>query len=256
MPFIGSRSKVYSRGIENRLFPGFVALVFGAVGVVVLAREARRRGLRAGRTRELWLVGAAGIVCLILSFGDWFRIDGQRIVLTVHRVSPRVPGFAGIRAVSRLALGAELALVLFAAVGVDALARPAQRRLAVRIAHWNRGLVVAESAIGLVFVTVPTSADDGGVDKALTARPKGVVLELPIKSVKSGAAWPYAEAPRQVAGATRRRPPGQRLLGLQPKDFDEEATGPRHVPVGGGDRARPAGSGSGTWSSGPLSSGR
>src|SRR4029079_8459679 len=82
----------------------------------------------------------------------------------------------------------------------------------------------AEWSCGLVFVMYPTSADEGGVDKALSARPKGVVLELPIKSVKSGAAWPYAEAPRQVAALRDGHPRVNGSSGYQPKNFDEEAT--------------------------------
>jgi hypothetical protein len=224
VPFIGSRSKVYSRGIENRLFPGFVATVFGAVGVVVLAREARRRGWRNGRTRELWLVGAAGLVCLILSFGDWFRFDGHRVFLPFIAFRHAVPGFAGIRAVARLALGAELALVLFAAVGLDALIARLRGAWRYVVPLGLAVVVLAESAIGLVFVKVPTSKNDGGVDTALKQRPNGLVLELPIKSVQSGSAWPYVEAPRQVAALRDGDPRVNGYSGYQPKNFDAEAT--------------------------------
>jgi hypothetical protein len=110
VPFIASRSRPSSRGIENRLFPGFVGLGFGIVGAIVVAREIQRRAWRTGRARELLLVTLAGLACLVLAFGDWTRIGGHRIFLPFVVFRHFVPGFAGIRAVARLALGFELAL--------------------------------------------------------------------------------------------------------------------------------------------------
>jgi hypothetical protein len=221
LPKLGPASGTPRRGIESRLFPGLIAVGFGVAGIVIVAREARRRGMREGRTRALPLVALAGAACLVLSFGDWFVYQGHRVFLPFVAFRHFVPGFAGIRAVSRLALGAELALALCAAIGVDALlarrrgAVPVVLTLALALA------VCAESALALVSVRVPTSRDDGGVDEALRARP-GVVVELPISGSSRGARWPYIEAPRQVLALRDHDPRVNGYSGFQPKDFDTE----------------------------------
>jgi hypothetical protein len=223
VPQIAPRSHSGQRTIENRLFPGMIALGFGVVGAVVLVREARRRGLRRGRTRALMLVSVAGATCLVLSFGDWFRFRGHRVFLPFVAFRHLVPGFAGIRAVSRLALAAELALVLCAAVGIDALLARWRGPVRVLVALVLAGLVCAEAALGLYFVRVPTSRDDGGVDVALRARPHGVVVELPILGITRGVLWPFVEAPRQFVALRDGNPRVNGYSGFEPKGFDEES---------------------------------
>ncbi len=218
VPAISPRSRPSSRGIENRLFPGFVALVFGAAGAVVLIR--RRRRWRDPPWLDLVLLCAAGAVLLILSFGDWVTLHGHRVYLPFVVFRHLVPGFAGIRAVARLALGAELALALVAAVGVDAAL--ARMRVSVRGAAGLAiaGVVVAESAMGLTLVRVPTVRDDGGVAQALRALPRGPVLELPIESSARGSVWPFVEAPRQLLALHDHDPRVNGYSGFQPKGFD------------------------------------
>ncbi len=223
VPQIAPRSHTGLRTLENRLFPGMIAFGFGIVGAVVLIREARRRGVRRGRPRALMLVSVAGATCLVLSFGDWFRFRGHRVFLPFVAFRHFVPGFAGIRSPARLALAAELALVLCAAVGVDALLARLRGRTRVLVAAVLAGLVCAEAALGLYMVRVPTSRDDGGVDVALRARPRGVVLELPISGIARGVLWPYVEAPRQLLALRDGNPRVNGYSGFEPKGFDEEA---------------------------------
>ncbi len=222
VPQIAPRSHSTSRGIENRLFPGLIAFGFGVAGAVIVAREIRRRGMREGRARELVLIGLAGAASLVLSFGDWFKLGHRRVFLPFAAFRHFVPGFAGVRAVSRLALAAELALALFAAVGVDALLAHGRGVVRVLLAAALAVLVCAEAALGLVSVRVPTSRDDGGVDVALRARPRGVVLELPIGSIARGAVWPYVESPRQYLAFRDGYPRVNGYSGFQPKAFDVE----------------------------------
>ncbi len=244
VPFVSSASRPSSRGIENRAFPGFVALAFGAVGVVLVLRRGRRRrgeGERTedrpaddgGRVRgrdELLLLAMAGLVVLVLSFGDWIRVGGHRVYLPFAALRRIVPGFAGIRAVSRLELAAQLALVLFAAVGIDALLRRTPSRWRIAVVGLLAVIVVAESAMALVFVRVPTSADDGGVGAALRARPTGVVLELPISSADRGVVWPTAESPRQLVALHDHDPRVNGYSGFQPPGFDLQAAVLNHFP--------------------------
>ena len=222
VPQVAPRSHTGRRTIENRLFPGMIALCFGVIGALVLTREARRKGLR-GRTRTLMLVSVAGATCLVLSFGDWFRFHGHRVFLPFVVFRHLVPGFAGIRAVSRLALAAELALVLCAAVGVDVFLARLRGRTGVLVAVALAGVVCAEAALGLYFVRVPTSPDDGGVDVALRARAHGVVMELPISGIARGVLWPYVEAPRQLLAVRDGDPRVNGYSGFEPKGFDDEA---------------------------------
>ena len=127
----------------------------------------------------------------------------------------------------------QLALVLLAAVGIDSAARRGSRRAGARVVALGlAAVVVAESAMSLVFVRVPTAADDGGVDTALRARPKGVVLELPISSSgASGVAWPMAEGAAPAAGAARPRPACQRLLGLPAEGLRPAGRDARPLPA-------------------------
>ncbi len=226
VPVIAPRSKVTSRGIENRLFPGFVAAIFGVAGAVVVARDFRWRRLLA-------LIGISGVVCLVLAFGDWFRLGGHRIFLPFVVFRHFVPGFSGIRAVSRFTVGFQLALALFAAVGLDTLLRRVRNtRTRTLIVVGLAAFVCLESAIGLVFVRVPTTKDDGGVAQALESRPKGVAVELPIKQLKDGSLWAYSESSRQLLALQDHDPRvNGGYSGFEPPGFGARATALNHFPA-------------------------
>ncbi len=222
VPIIEPRSRATSRGVENRLYPGTVALVFGIAGVVVLARRVRTRGW-ATPTRTLLLIGLAGVACFVLAIGDWMHIGGQRVALpfallpTFRARLCRDP--CGVEARTRQPTRAPLA----AAVGVSAFLSRARPRARLALAIVLATFVCLESAMPLSFAHVPTSADDGGVDSALVGRPAGVVLELPIASAASGVVWPYAEAPRQYAALRDGDERVNGYSGFQPKNFDGTA---------------------------------
>jgi hypothetical protein len=169
----------------------------------------------------------------VLAFGDWFVLGGHRIFLPFVVFRHLVPGFAGIRAVSRFTVGFQLALALFAAVGLDALLRRVRNtRARTAVAVALAAFVCVESAIGLVFVRLPTKKDDGGVAQALAARPKGVAAELPIKQLKDGALWAYAESSRQLLALADHDPRvNGGYSGFQPPGFAEEATALNHFPA-------------------------
>jgi hypothetical protein len=224
LPVIGSSSGK-ARGIENRLFPGFIAFGFGAAGLVIVVREARGRGWRTGRARKLLVLAIAGAVVTILAFGDWFVIAGHRIWLPFALFRHTVPGFAGIRAESRLAIGGELALALFAAVAIDAvIARCRGRRAREALVYLLALAVLVEGVMGIQFVRVPTSRDDGGVSRTLERLPHGPVLELPIRTAATGgAAWAYVETPRQLVAIDDGDPRVNGYSGYQPPAFEEHA---------------------------------
>lgn len=213
-----------SDDVEHRLFPGLFALAFGALGVFSLAGEIRRRGWREGRARDLVIVGITGVIVTTLAFGDWFRVDGHRVWLPLALLRHGVPGFAGIRAPSRFAILGELALAMFAAVGLDRVLQ----RLAPRWRTWLVGglaaFVLVECAIGIQFAPVPTSHDDGGIDLALRRAPHGVVLELPmVTSTSGGAAWAFVETPRQLVAIHDGDPRVNGYSGFEPFGFNKVA---------------------------------
>ena len=204
-------------------FPGVVGLAAAVLGAIVLLRrptdepETRRR-------RELLLVALAGAVLLVLAFGDWQTIAGHRIPLP-FRVLRDLPGFSELRAVSRLALGAQLAIALLAAVGLDTVLfrRARSWRFPATIAL--AGIICAEGFAGVGLTTVPTAADDYGVSGVLRAHPTGVVLELPMRSAARGAAyWAYVEMPRQLEALRDDDPRVNGYSGFQPPRFDNLAT--------------------------------
>ncbi len=220
LPLIGPRSCQTVAGLENRLFPGVIAVVFGAMGALAWVRRARR----GEPARELASIVVAGAIVLVLSFGDWFTVAGRRIPLPFVVLRHGVPGFTGIRANARLVLGSELALALVAAIGVDAVLRKCHGRAArVSLTVVVAACVIAESLITVNFVQVPTGSDNGGLEQVLASAPPGAVLEFPIESTKSGVAWPYVEAPRQLLALPDGHPRVNGYSGFEPPHFEHVA---------------------------------
>lgn len=230
VPIIGSHSGPNGSGIENRQFPGIVGSAFGIVGAIVVVGEIRRRGWRKGRGRELLFISIAGVVGLVLAFGDWTRIGGHRVFLPFILFRRLVPGFAGIRAVARLALVFELALALLAAVGIERALARLNRRFRIALVFALAFVVVAESMLPLQYVRVPTAAADGGISTALNARPSGIVVELPIESSARGLVWPFVESSRALAALRDHDPRLNGYSGFQPKNFDSLAVTANHFP--------------------------
>src|SRR5262249_25451916 len=130
-----------TRGIESHLFPGFVASAFAIAGLVVVIRmlSGRSRAVASRdecdapkpledstnpriddrwRARMPMLVVAAGVVCVVLAFGDETHVFGHSLPLPFKVFRKFVPGYSGIRATSRFVLLGECALALLAAFGV------------------------------------------------------------------------------------------------------------------------------------------
>ena len=229
VPIIGHYS-IPQRSTENRLFPGTVASLFGIVGVIAVWRDHRQQGWRHRRRRELVLIGTAGAALAVLAFGDWTTIAHHRIWLPFAVVRYVVPGFTNIREVARLALGAELALVLFAAVGLEIVMRHIGKQRGPYLATAAALFVLVESVTPIRLVHVPTSRDDGGIDTALRRLPRGVVLELPIQSNAHPLPWAYIETPRQLLALGDGHPRVNGYSGFQPADFYRTTTLLNQIP--------------------------
>jgi len=145
------------------LFPGFVALVFGGVGLVAGLRE-------RGRLYEAsWMYGGLGLLALWASFGP--AAGFYRVLYTLF------PAFTLMRAPSRFGVVVILACVLLSGIGI-ALARrrwrPSPAAAGVLLA-----IVIGEHVVPLEFQPVPPP-DPAYL--ALAALPDGAVLELPVYS--------------------------------------------------------------------------
>ena len=215
-------------GVEHRLFPGFVALVLGSLGIACTVRVLRRHAGPTARAWQLVFVGLAGLVFFVLSFGDWFEIAGRRIPLPFAFFRHHIPGFAGVRALSRFVLPAQLALALFAAVGAQALFRRIPRRSWLVTTVCIALVVAAESAVPMQFARLPTVRDDGGVEQALQRSPQGVVLELPVSYVTP--AWIYNEPSQMLLAMHDHDPRVNGYSGFYPPGFAASVNALRRFP--------------------------
>jgi hypothetical protein len=107
-----------------------------------------------------------------------------------------------------------------AAVGIEFALQRLSRRVRLALVLSLIAIVIAESALPVVFVRVPTSAGDGGIDLALRARPPGIAVELPLASAARGVMWPYVESPRQLLALRDHDPRINGYSGFQPRGVD------------------------------------
>lgn len=167
---LGKWSKSFLR-TENALFAGFLPSVLFLVGAVAVWR--RRRGDRAGPP-DLWGRGLAlsGLICFALTFPIVYGL--------LMRV---VPGLSGMRVPARFYAFASLALVYFAAKGVDFLrermaSAPARAALAVAFAIV---LAVELAPQPVKWAALPREEDFPEVYRWIAREPSvKAIIELPI----------------------------------------------------------------------------
>jgi hypothetical protein len=125
----------YSRSLGpylEVLFPGFIAVGLGAVGIVLATR-------RGGRDRETALLyGTLGILALWSSLGPRAGL---------YRVLYELPLFSFLRAPSRLGLVVTLCLVVFAAITMRVLLVAAPGRVRAALGALAIGAAIADVAV-------------------------------------------------------------------------------------------------------------
>ena len=206
---------------EHAYFPGFVALLLGALGLWIAWRLVRRGAdvVRTGiRIDELVALASAGIVAAVFALGPspggaWgpFRL--------LHRF---VPGFDGIRVTSRFAVVSFVAAALLVGLAAQFLIDRVPRRRSFLVAPLIAVLVIAEVGGPMARVEVP-EGDRLLVYEALAGMDEGVVLELPIRVPADGVAWAFVEAPRMYHATTDWNDRINGYSGSAPRGFEARA---------------------------------
>jgi len=196
---VGSRT-------EHTFFPGFTTLVLAAVGLALLGVALLRRGgavaddeitpagVRADRQVFLALLAVAGALAVIVAVGP----QARGVTMPFTYLHDDAPGFAGIRGTSRLAVPGLLALAVLAGTGFAAITRRWRTVVAGGVAAALCGFLLLELAAPMVRTTLPTNRSTLAVYHALTKKPGGAVVELPVIDIANGADWAYVEAPRML----------------------------------------------------------
>jgi hypothetical protein len=157
------------------LFPGFIAVICGAVGIVIAGRRApaaptiapNRAEKRDDRETAI-LYGSLGILALWSSFGPRAGL---------YRILYYLPTFSFLRAPSRLGLIVTLVLALFACVTVRAMSEAAPPRRRPLIGAIALAAAIADVAVFPIgWVTAP--AIPAGY-ATLTHRSRATLAEFP-----------------------------------------------------------------------------
>ena len=198
-------------------------MAFAVVGIVAIVVAGRATTSRLGhifpadRRREIWLLIAAGLTALVLSFGP--EIHGRRAPFAwVH---DSVPGFAGIRVAARLAVPGLLAAAVLAAIGITAVTHMLKTRTGAIIAVGLTVFLLVELATPVRYIPLPNDRRTLAVYRALKHRPPGAVVELPIQSPSDSLAWASVEAPRMLYSTLDLHPRVNGYSGSFPTDYFE-----------------------------------
>ena len=149
------------------LFPGFLALAFGAAGFIVAVRSAR--GDDSHKRRETALLYASlGVLAFWASFGPQAGL---------YRVLYQLPTFSFLRAPSRLGLVVIFVVSVLAAFGVDAFLRIAAPRRRTLMASVVAVLAIAEmNLVPFPWERAPTVPSGYTM---LAQLPRGPLAEFP-----------------------------------------------------------------------------
>jgi hypothetical protein len=174
-----------------------------------------------GRPRFLGLTMAAGVVALVLALGA----SGHGVWTPWRFFYRDVPGFAGIRVTARLAALTLLALAVLAGVGLDAILQrlhhPAVRVVVTAAACL---VVLAELAGPLPWVQLPNDGAALAVYRALSRRPSGVVVELPMTDpAVNSPRWSHTEPARMVWSTIDWHPRLNGYSGYRPATYSDDA---------------------------------
>ena len=227
-PGLDQRAVGVGARTEHTFFPGFSTMALAAVGVVMLVVGLARRpavrdatptlsGARADRQLFLALLAVAGALAVLIAIGP----EAHGISMPFRYLHDDAPGFSGIRATSRLAVPGLLALAVLAGTGFATITRRWRGLVAGAIAAALCGFLLLELASPLVHTDLPTDRATLAVYHALTKKPGGAVVELPVIDItrQTGADWAYVEAPRMLYSSIDWHPRFNGYSGGFPDDY-------------------------------------
>ena len=142
-------------------------------------------------SKHWWLLIGSGVVALILALGPTFggRPAPFRFFYSY------VPGFSSLRATSRLAVPAILALAVLAGKGLDAVA--SRSRLSARVIGIGLCVVAAiELSAPYPRVDATRNQPQAALSQAVKDLPAGPVIELPAAGSSGGISGVFAESKR------------------------------------------------------------
>ena len=218
---------------EHQHFVGVLVLVLAAAAGVVLLRHLLRRLLRGSaaapaelpglRGGELLAVVTAGAVAVVLAVGR----EAAGVPLPFALLEDHAPGFGGLRAPVRLAVGALPALAVLAGAGLVLVGRAVRRRApdaaarlgGTAVALGACAVVLAEMLVAPVWAELPRGDRDLAAYRLLADLPAGAVAELPLVDPRLGVAHPFVEAPRMLNARLDGHPRVNGYSGYTPPDY-------------------------------------
>ncbi len=208
------RAARQGRGIENRLFPGFLAVALGAVGLYETLRRLRT-GRATSTERSFVLVIIACATGFVLAFGKSQHGFPMPYALLAH-----LPGFGTARGLARFMILAILGLGLLAGRGFDALMQRRPQIFTLAAAVVIGALMLAEYQIPIETSPAVTSQSATAAYRALHHLPAGPVVELPMGDPnRVGGA--YVEPTRLLLSTIDWHPRVNGYSGLDPPDYAE-----------------------------------
>ncbi len=214
---------------EHALFPGLVVLGAGALalGLLVWPRSVLHRSLDPGRRAELAAMAVGAAAVTVVALGG----SAAGVTMPFRLLHDHVPGFDGVRATARFAVGGLAVGSVLAAVGLDLLltARPAgDRRSDPRVATLAALVLSAVAVFELrADVAWPRPERDRAelaVYRALDEAEPAPVVELPMGDPRLAAGvdaptWPLAEPTRMLHSLIDRNPRVNGYSGNLPGDY-------------------------------------
>jgi hypothetical protein len=214
---------------ENRLFPGYLALLLGIVGIVALSRERRSAGDGAdkaadherARRRGRLLVVLGGVPALVLAFGKFQTFGNTKVTFPYSWVAG-LPGFQSVRAFGRFTVIPVLSLAILVAVAFDWLVTRRARYAAVRlgVAALLGVVMLAEYKSRIITSPDVVAKPASTVNHALATLPKGPVVELPMGNPKVFT-WAFVEAPRMLLSSIDWKPRVNGYSGYAPPSYQQ-----------------------------------
>ncbi len=210
--------EVLVRSSENFAYIGTFVLAFVPIVIaLVLYRHGETRWIR--NRRDLLAVSLIGLFAFSIALG---RVTIAGVQMPFYDMFVLVlPGLDSVVALVRLAVFAQLGLVLIACVGFEqVLLRIPARRARSALALSFLAIVGLEGSVEHQMVEVVAPAH-GSVYEAMQELPSGVAIELPMAPRSLAGTYAFLEATRMLLGSDDRLQTVNGYSGYAPIDYEQ-----------------------------------